>query len=249
MNLPPHTSVPLELKRVLIVDDEPVILAALSETLNYEGYEVSTVEDPLQAIELVRKTPFAVIMSEQQMPGLTGLEFFAKAKEIQPNAMRILITAVLSLDTVIEAINRGEVYRFIVKPWLRQELLVSIRNAASRYELICRNHALHAQAVAMNEQLAAQLRQLDAQNRDLQQLNQTLHKNLDRSVELCAKMMETFYPLLGQRARRVFALCQEMARTLNLAEDQRRVLEICSRLYDIGLVGAQRELIRKWHRS
>jgi response regulator RpfG family c-di-GMP phosphodiesterase len=170
-------------------------------------------------------------------------------KEVQPNATHILITAVLSLNTVIEAINRGEVYRFIVKPWLREELLMSIRNAALRYELLYRNSALHAQTIAMNEQLAAQLGQLDGRHRELQQLHQTLQKNLERSVELCAKTMETFYPLLGLRARRVFAICQAMADTLKLPDDQRRVLEICSRLYDVGLVSAQRELIRKWQET
>ena len=238
-----------ELKRVLIIDDEAVVLAALSKTLQLEGYEVSAVEDPLEAIQLVQTTPFSVILSDQQMPALSGLEFLSQAKEIQPNATRILITAVLSLNTVIDAINRGEVYRFIVKPWLREELLVTIKNASMRYELICRNAELHAQTTSMNQQLAAQLAQLDAQNQQLQQLNQTLHKNLDRSIQLCLKTMETFYPVLGQNARRVFAICHAMADSLRLPDDQRRVLEIGSRLCDIGLVGVPRELIRKWQET
>jgi response regulator RpfG family c-di-GMP phosphodiesterase len=240
---------PAELKRVLIVDDEAVVLTALSKTLEHEGYEVVTAEDPLEAIHRIHTTPFSVILSDQQMPALSGLEFLAQAKEIQPNATRILITAVLSLNTVIEAINRGEVYRFIVKPWLREELLVTIRNAALRYEMLCRNASLQTQTTAMNQQLGAQLAQLDAQNRELRELNETLRKNLDRSVQLCLKTMGTFYPLLGQKARRVFAICQAMADTLQLPEDQRRVLEIGSRLCDIGLVGVPRELIRKWQET
>ena len=246
MTLPAPKPPPPELKRVLIVDDEAIVLMALRSTLQAEGYEVFAVEDPLEAIHLAQTTAFSVILSDQQMPALSGLEFLAQAKELQPNATRILITAVLSLNTVIEAINRGEVYRFIVKPWLREELLVTIRNAALRYEMLYRNAGLHAQTVAMNQQLAAQLTQLDAQNRQLQELNETLHKNLDHSVQLCLKTMETFYPLLGQQARRVFAVCQALADSLHLPEDQRRVLEIGSRLYDIGLVSVPRELIRKW---
>jgi response regulator RpfG family c-di-GMP phosphodiesterase len=246
MTIPAPNPPPAELNRILIVDDEAVVLAALSKTLQLEGYSVSAVEDPLEAIHLVQTTPFSVILSDQQMPALSGLEFLAQAKILQPNATRILITAVLSLNTVIEAINRGEVYRFIVKPWLREELLVTIRNAALRYELLCRNAILHEQTTAMNQKLAAQVAQFDAQNRQLQELNQTLHKNLDRSVQLCLKTMEAFYPLLGQNARRVLAICQAMADSLKLPEDQRRVLEIGARLCDIGLVGVPRELIRKW---
>ncbi|MGO9202430.1 MAG: HD domain-containing phosphohydrolase [Limisphaerales bacterium] len=231
-----------ELKRILVVDDEEVVLAALRETLRLEGYEVFGVEDPIEALRLLRANSFSVILTDQQMPALTGLEFLAQAKALQPNATRILITAVLSLGTVIDSINKGEVYRFIVKPWLREELLVTIKNAVSRYELICRNAALHTDAVALNERLAAQLRQLEA-------LNQALHGNLDRSILLCLKTMETFFPLLGQQARRVFGLCQAMGHDLGLPRDQRRILEISSRLYDIGLVGAPRELIRKWQQT
>lgn len=249
MTLPAPAPPPTELKRVLIVDDEAIVLTALGKTLQLEGYEVSTMEDPLEAIHLLRKTQFSVILSDQQMPGLSGLEFLSEAKEIQPNATRILITAVLSLNTVIEAINRGEVYRFIVKPWLREELLVTVRNAALRYELLWRNAKLHAETASINEQLAAQVARFDAQNRQLQELNDTLHRNLDRSVQLCLKTMETFYPLLGQKARRVFAICQAMAESLKLSEEQRRVLEISSRLCDIGLVSVPRELIRKWQET
>ncbi|MEI6395877.1 MAG: HD domain-containing phosphohydrolase [Verrucomicrobiota bacterium] len=240
---------PAELKRILVVDDETIVLVSLRETLRMQGYEVFAVEDPIQALQLIQTTPFSVILSDQQMPLLTGLEFLAQAKEIQPNSVRILITAVLSLTTVIDAINKGEVYRFIVKPWLREELLVTIQNAVQRYELVSYNNALHAQTIAMNERLEAQLTLLDTQNRQLDQLNQTLHKNLDRSVQLCLKTMETFYPLLGQQARRVFALCQALAEGLNLSHDQRHVLEISSRLCDIGLVGVPRELIRNWQQT
>ena len=241
MILPTPVSFP-ELNRILVVDDEQVVLAALRETLRLEGYEVFAVEDPIEGLRLLRANAFSVILIDQQMPGLTGLEFLAQAKQLQPNATRILITAVLSLGTVIDSINKGEVYRFIVKPWLREELLVTIRNAALRYELICRNAALHAEALALNDRLGVQLKQLEA-------LNQTLHSNLDRSILLCLKTMETFFPLLGQQARRVFGLCQAMGHDLALPREQRRILEISSRLYDIGLVGAPRELIRKWQQT
>lgn len=240
---------PPELQRILVVDDEKVVLVSLRETLRQQGYEVFAVEDPVEALQLIQKTAFSVILSDQQMPTLTGLEFLAQAKAVQPNSIRILITAVLSLSTVIDAINKGEVYRFIVKPWLREELLITIKNAVQRYELVSTNSALHEQTIAMNERLGAQLAQLDAQNRQLGQLNQTLRQNLDGSIQLCLKTTETFYPLLGQQARRVFALCQAMAEDLSLSNEQRHVLEISSRLCDIGLVRVPRDLIRNWQQT
>ena len=129
---------PSELKRVLVVDDEPVVLVALRETLRLQGYEVFAVEDPLVALELLRETLFSVIVCDQRLSTLTGVEFLAQAKEIQPNSMRILISAVHSVSLVIDAINTCEVFRFIVKPWLRDELLGAVQNAAQRYERLCR---------------------------------------------------------------------------------------------------------------
>lgn len=238
-----------ERKRILVVDDEPIVLTALRETLRLEGYEVVATSDPVQAFDLIQKTRFSVILTDQQMPVLTGLEFLSQAKQIQPDATRILITAVLSLNTVIDAINKGEIYRFIVKPWLREELLVTVRNAVQRYELICRNQALQTQALAMNEQLSRQLVRLEEQNRQLESLNQALEENLNRSVQLCLKTIETFYPVLGSRARRVLELCKAMADGAELSAEQRKILEICAQLHDIGLLGVSRELIRKWQQA
>jgi response regulator RpfG family c-di-GMP phosphodiesterase len=245
----PVVTTPPESKRILVVDDEAIILAALRETLRLEDYEVSAFENPLEALPVIQTTPFSVILTDQQMPGMSGLEFLNRAKELQPNATRILITGVVNLGTVVEAINQGEVYRFIIKPWLREELLVTVRNAVHRYELIVRNDALQAQTAAMNDQLKGQLEQLNEQNHRLDNLLETLRENLDRSVQLCLKLIETYSPSLGQQARRVSGLCQAMAESLNLAPEHRQVLEISSRLYDIGLVGVPREVIRKWQQT
>ena len=239
--------------RVLIVDDEEIVLIALRETLARAGYIVSTAPDPLPALEILQNQQFAVIISDQQMPSMTGLDFLTKAKVLQPDASRMLITAVLSLDTVIDAINRGEIYRFIIKPWLREELLVTVQNAVQRYELLTRNNVLQATTLAMNEKLTQLNRELELQltrgaeqNDQLTRLNEALERNLSRSIELCVQTMQTFYPTLGNQARRAFEVCRSMAEVLNLPPDQKQILEISAWLHDIGLIGVPRHLIRKW---
>ncbi|MGZ8920447.1 MAG: response regulator, partial [Limisphaerales bacterium] len=217
--------------RVLIVDDEEIVLIALRETLARAGYLVSTANDPLPALEILQNQQFAVIISDQQMPSMTGLDFLTKAKVLQPDASRMLITAVLSLDTVIDAINRGEIYRFIIKPWLREELLVTVQNAVQRYELLTRNNVLQATTLAMNEKLTQLNRELELQlsrgseqNEQLSHLNAALERNLSRSIELCVQTMQTFYPTLGNQARRAFEVCRSMAEVLNLPPDQKQIL-------------------------
>ena len=251
-----NSTVDPALHRILIVDDEEIVLVALRETLRREGYQVVTALDAIRALEILKGGAFSVIITDHQMPQLTGLEFLAQVKQIQPDATRILITAVLSLNTVIDAINKGEIYRFIVKPWLREELLATVRNAVQRYELICRNAVLQATTLAMNEKLAKlnvsleeKVRCVADQNVQLGKLNAALEQNLGQSVQLCLKTMETFYPTLGTQARRVSEVCRAMGEGLSLTPEDRQALEISSRLYDVGLVGVPRDLIRKWQRE
>src|ERR1044071_7665945 len=151
--------------RILIVDDEEIVMVALRETLVRAGYQVATAPNPIPALEALKNEQFSVVISDQQMPKMNGLDFLAKVKELQPEASRILITAVLSLDTVIDAINKGEIYRFIVKPWLREELLVTVKNAAQRYELVQQNARLQEATRTLNEQFVELNRSLEQQSR------------------------------------------------------------------------------------
>lgn len=238
---------------ILVVDDEELVLAALREILRQAHYEVVTTTSPVAALEELKKREFSVIISDQRMPALSGLELLAQARQLRPHMTRILITAVLSLDTVIEAINQGEIFRFIVKPWLREEFLVTVKNGVQRYELICQNARLQVTTQAMNEQLVELNRSMEQQvklvaqkNQQLEEMNLALERNFLCSLELCVHTMQTFYPSLGNQARRVTQLCQSMAQVLQLSAEERRLLESSARLHDIGLVGVPRQLIRRW---
>ncbi len=174
---------------ILIVDDEEIVLVALRDTLTREGFQVVTSPHAIHALSVLKQHPFSVVITDQQMPMVTGLEFLAQVKQIQPDATRILITAVLSLGTVIDAINKGEIYRFVVKPWLREELLATVKNAVQRYELICSNAKLHAATLAMNEKLVHLNQALESQMAKvaeeycrLEELALALEENLRHSV-------------------------------------------------------------------
>ena len=239
---------------ILIVDDEEIILTALQEILRRAGYEAVTFSDPLAAVAELQRRQFSVIITDQTMPGMSGLELLAEARKVQPFATRILITAVLRLDTVIEAINKGEIFRFIVKPWLREEFIATVQNAVQRYDLIYQNSHLHSTTQSMNEQLVELNRSLEQQiklvaqqNQQLAGMNGALEQNLVRSMELCVRTMQTFYPSLGSQTWRVAEVCKAIAAQLKLSPADRHVLESSALLHDIGLVGLQRQTIKKWH--
>jgi response regulator RpfG family c-di-GMP phosphodiesterase len=244
------------LHRILVVDDEEIVRVALRETLRREGYEVVTASTAVEGLEALKQRAFSVILTDHQMPVLTGLEFLARVKQIQPDAARILITAVLSLGTVIDAINKGEIYRFIVKPWLREDLLATVRNGVQRYELICSNAVLQATTLAMNEKLTALNQSLEQQiargavqsARDAA-LAQTMRHELERLAALGGSILEAFEPSLGRQARQAATLCQAMAIAAGLTPEQCQILQLSASLYDLGLVGMSRPLVRRWQRG
>jgi response regulator RpfG family c-di-GMP phosphodiesterase len=241
---------------ILVVDDEKIFLSALQQTLNRAGYQAVMFSSPLEALAELHKRKFSVIISDQLMPELSGLELLAKARQIQPFATRILATAVLNLDTVIAAINKGEIFRFIIKPWLHEEFIATLKNAIQRHELICQNAHLQAATQSMNAQLVELNRSLEQQiqisarqNQELGQLNSALETNLFRSIELCVHTMQTFYPSLGNQSRRVTELARAIGQIAKLPPEEQRVLESAALLHDIGLVGIPRSIIRRWQEN
>jgi response regulator RpfG family c-di-GMP phosphodiesterase len=122
-----------------------------------------------------------------------------------------------------------------------------------RHELICHNEQLQAATQSMNEQLVDLNRSLEQQsklvaqkNQQMGELNSSLERNLVQSMELCVHTMQTFYPTLGNQARRVFQLCKAISQVLQLNSEDARALESSALLYDIGLVGVPRQIIKRW---
>jgi signal transduction histidine kinase len=106
---------------VLYVDDEPENLIALRYALD-DRFEIMTARSGPEALELLQQHPIALLLCDQRMPGMTGVELCARARELKPTMGRMLITAYSDVDAVIAAINQGQVSRFILKPWHQEEL-------------------------------------------------------------------------------------------------------------------------------
>ena len=237
---------------ILVVDDDEIILVAISETLTSEGFQVTTCNNPQSALELVKTNPYAVVMSDQRMGEMTGLEFLAEVKRLQPHASRILLTGVLTLKTVIDAINKGEIFRFLAKPWIREELIATIQNALSRYQLILENEKLHdntrqlnVQLQEANNQLGDQLVQIKEQNGLLERAREALARNFDHSLELCYRIINAFHPLLGKETKAIADICQLMASSGALTPEDSKILCTAAWLQNIGLIGISRDVLLK----
>jgi response regulator RpfG family c-di-GMP phosphodiesterase len=174
MSLPPaHAHRP----GLLFVDDEVNILKALKRLFRNEPVHVYTAQSATEALTLLDRESIEIVVSDQRMPGLSGAELLAKVRERKPEILRMMLTGYTNMDVAVEAINRGEVYRLITKPWNDNELRLTIRQGL--------------QTVRMQQEIERLNRITIEQNRTLQEMNRTLEtKVLDRTKEVQEKHRE-----------------------------------------------------------
>ncbi len=140
-------------RKVLVVDDEPDVLRSVYDLLRID-YEVVTCQRASEALDHLKGvTDVAVILSDQRMTGMTGIELLQQARLIRPETTRLLFTAYANIHTLIDAINHGHVFRYITKPWGAEELESVIRQAVERHDMIIEKNQLLAELQTANAKL------------------------------------------------------------------------------------------------
>jgi EAL domain-containing protein (putative c-di-GMP-specific phosphodiesterase class I)/FixJ family two-component response regulator len=173
--LPEHLLHPKKPQRtLLLVDDEPHILASLMRVFRRDGYHILSVHSGAEGLELLSKHKVDVIISDQRMPGMTGVEFLQQAKVNYPDTIRIVLSGYTELKSVTDAINEGSVYRFLTKPWDDDLLRAQIGKAIAYKAVLEENHQLDIQIRTSNRELVAANRQLADVLHELRQ--QMTHK-------------------------------------------------------------------------
>lgn len=128
--------------RILLVDDEPNVLAALRRVFRQENYDIVCCEDPRDAQRRLERESFQIIISDYMMPGMNGGELLKQARALQPDMIRIMLTGHADVNAVVGAMKTGAVYKFILKPWNDDDLRVTVALALEQYALKQKNHAL-----------------------------------------------------------------------------------------------------------
>lgn len=153
---------------LLLVDDEAFILNALKRLFRRDGYQILTAEGGQQGLQVLETTPVDVIVSDQRMPGMTGIEFLREARKRFPSTIRIVLSGYTELQSVTDAINEGAVYKFLTKPWDDEHLRANIADAFRQRALGAENQRLHAQLQSTH----AELLKAHAQLADLVRMQQ-----------------------------------------------------------------------------
>lgn len=182
--------------KILIVDDEQANLRLLDRLLSPE-FEILTASSAAAGLEILEHVPVAMIISDQRMPGMTGVEFLKRAAVTAPQTVRIILTGYTDAEALVDAINSGVVYKYITKPWINSDLKTTIQRGLQHHE------TLNAQRTLQKNYLRA-LEEFDE-----------VHGTLPR---FCAAILQTVDPLSHIRAVRIAALANEIALELGASQ-------------------------------
>jgi two-component system NtrC family sensor kinase len=141
--------------RILCVDDEPNVLKALQRIFLDSNYTVLSANSAKEGFEILEHWHIQVVISDYRMPSSNGVEFLREVCKRWPDTVRIILSGYADASSIVAAINEGQVYKFVPKPWNDEELRVTVANAIERYCLFKKNAALSAELQQKNTQLAA----------------------------------------------------------------------------------------------
>jgi CheY-like chemotaxis protein len=181
-------------KTLLLVDDEPNILASLKRLLRRDGYHILTANSGAEGLELLKSNHVDVIVSDQRMPQMMGTEFLKQVKQTYPDTVRLVLSGYTDLQSITDAINEGAIYKFLTKPWEDEQLLRTIKEAFIYKEAMDEDHQIALQTLQKNDELQKANDQLDALLKD----KHALFESEETSLEIMHEIFQHLpMPIIG----------------------------------------------------
>lgn len=246
----------LPLQTVLFVDDETSILSSLRRLFRPHGYNILTAAGGKEGLALMETETVDLVISDMRMPEMDGAQFLEQVRQRWPQAVRILLTGYADVASTIAAINRGEIYRYISKPWDDAEIVLTVRDALDRKRLEAENVRLTALALQQNEELKALNAGLEQKVGErtaelkqtlafLDQSHQELKKGFLATVRVFSGLIELRGGKLAGHSRRVAEHARMLAQRLGLNENAAQEVLLASLLHDIGKLGLPDHVLDK----
>ncbi|MCP3872326.1 MAG: response regulator [Desulfobacteraceae bacterium] len=173
--------------KVLIVDDEELVGKSIGKMLDRHQIDYTYINTGEKAIDLIEegKEPFSLIISDQRMPDMTGIQFLEQARKIIPETIRFLITGFTKMEVIVNAVNKGSIHRYIEKSWDSDDLIKIIKSGLKQFEVYLKNEELESQSKDQNKKLKdlnAKLKKAEKQHKEF------VHK-LDKKTQLLKKQV------------------------------------------------------------
>jgi len=209
--------------KILIVDDEAANLRLL-ERLFRADYTVITAISGTEALKLLALHDFALIISDQRMPGMTGIDFLKRAAEIRQQTVRIILTGYTDVQSLVEAINSGVVYKYVTKPWVNGDLSQTVKRAVQHYE------TLKSQYILSEEN---------------ERLRERLKTTVTGFVGMAGEMLILKDPQAHGHARRIAHYAIEIGKCFNLEHQELKQLLFAAFLHEVPHVRIPNEILYK----
>ncbi len=240
------------LNRVLVVDDDELVLSVLKEQLPQLGYSVTAVNHPQLALQHLQTENYSVILSDFAMPDMNGLALFKKVKETHPDTSRLLLSSGVSMLELSQALSEAVIYRHVSKPWLKEDLQEALANGIERYSLIKENEMLQARNITLSQQMASGAAATPGAPSATGASGAAAVASAegeDLALQSFNKMLYTFHPNLGNTAQRALAICKTLGEILELDSKDFRALTLAAQLHDVGLMNNEIGVVRRWLRD
>lgn len=243
--------------KVLFVDDEENTLAALKRVFYRESdIEIITAAGPQEAVKIISSKNIDLVMSDEKMPKISGTQLIQLLKVKYPNIIRMILTGYANVSSVISAINRGDVYRYLTKPWDEDELKIIIRQALEYGELKKKNEEMNEKIKHQNKELMVlntnleervkeRTEQLNKVLKGLKSLNEALKENFQEMVQLLTGFVSMFQMDLIAHSKRVAELTELVCDSMDVEKEEREMIVSSALLHDIGLAVADGDIHKK----
>jgi len=233
---------------ILCVDDEPSILSSLRRLFRPKGYQIYIAEGGKAALALLEQNAVDLVISDMRMPEMDGVQFLEQVRLRWPDTVRLLLTGYADIASTIDAVNRGEIYRYISKPWDDADILLIVHDALEQRALELENKRLKSVAQAQNAELknahayleslvAQRITELTVANDALQKAHEQLKSNFITSIKVFSALVELRGGKLAGHSRRVADLARRMATKLGLDSRHTHDVFVAALLHEIGKVG------------
>jgi response regulator RpfG family c-di-GMP phosphodiesterase len=239
------------------VDDEPSVLSSLKRLLRSEQYQVVTAQSGKHGLELMANEPIDLVISDMRMPEMTGAEFLKSVAENYPETIRILLTGYSDMEATIQAINDGQINRYLHKPWNNDELLQAVQEGKDKLLLERENqHLLHviehknSELTKLNsgleEQVEHRTQQISSALKKLNLANKTIKGNLNSTIHSFYNLISLESDLGGEEALKISNLCHLIAKNIFDPEDKKSIknAQLAGLLCQLGLVGLPKHILK-----
>lgn len=236
---------------VLCVDDEANILSALRRLFRPAGYRLLLATSGAEGLQLLEAENGAIdlVISDMRMPEMDGARFLAQVRDRWPEVGRILLTGYADIESTVAAINQGEIYRYIAKPWNDGDVLLTVRDALERKFLQREKARLEALTLAQNEELKALNASLEEKvqlrTQELALANEKLKTSFMTSIRVFANLIELREGRMAGHSRRVADLARRIAGKMGLGAREAQDVFLAGLLHDIGKIGIPDHLLTK----